>query len=170
MIWVSYAIFALGSPWGWLGLISPALMLYFLLGAPALRPQKRKRCVRAEWSTAPTRGRRARLFHGFGRKKRREGLYGVGCEIFVSDEPWISLKSGGKTAASIRPALTCRLQDVEDIFVAFERRDQIRAAIPCATRRAFRGRTRNHGRARQRRPLPGISAKAAELQFLAPRC
>jgi len=32
MIWVGYAIFALGSPWGWLGLISPALMLYFLLG------------------------------------------------------------------------------------------------------------------------------------------
>jgi len=32
MIWVGYAIFALGSPWGWLGLISPALMLYFLTG------------------------------------------------------------------------------------------------------------------------------------------
>src|ERR1700730_18841036 len=30
MIWVGYAVFALGSPWGWLGLISPALMLYFL--------------------------------------------------------------------------------------------------------------------------------------------
>lgn len=31
-IWVGYAVFALGSPWGWLGLISPALILYFLLG------------------------------------------------------------------------------------------------------------------------------------------
>jgi len=30
MIWVGYAVFALGSSWGWLGLISPALMLYFL--------------------------------------------------------------------------------------------------------------------------------------------
>jgi steroid 5-alpha reductase family enzyme len=30
MIWVGYAVFTLGSPWGWLGLISPALMLYFL--------------------------------------------------------------------------------------------------------------------------------------------
>ena len=30
MLWVGYAVFALGSPWGWLGLISPALMLYFL--------------------------------------------------------------------------------------------------------------------------------------------
>src|SRR6202171_6418233 len=36
MIWVSYAVFALGSPWGWLGLISPALMLYFLLGTTGI--------------------------------------------------------------------------------------------------------------------------------------
>ena len=36
MIWVGYAIFALGSPWGWLGLISPALMLYFLLGTTGI--------------------------------------------------------------------------------------------------------------------------------------
>ena len=32
LIWVSYAVFALASPWGWIGLISPALILYFLLG------------------------------------------------------------------------------------------------------------------------------------------
>jgi steroid 5-alpha reductase family enzyme len=36
MIWVGYAIFALGSPWGWLGMISPALMLYFLLGSTGI--------------------------------------------------------------------------------------------------------------------------------------
>jgi len=36
MIWVGYAIFALGSPWGWLALISPALMLYFLLGSTGI--------------------------------------------------------------------------------------------------------------------------------------
>jgi steroid 5-alpha reductase family enzyme len=36
MIWVGYAIFALGSPWGWLGLISPAMMLYFLLGTTGI--------------------------------------------------------------------------------------------------------------------------------------
>jgi steroid 5-alpha reductase family enzyme len=36
IIWVSYAIFALGSPWGWLGLISPAMMLYFLLGTTGI--------------------------------------------------------------------------------------------------------------------------------------
>lgn len=32
VIWMGYAVFALGSPWGWLGLLSPALLLYFLLG------------------------------------------------------------------------------------------------------------------------------------------
>jgi steroid 5-alpha reductase family enzyme len=36
MIWVGYAAFALGSPWGWLGLISPVLMLYFLLGTTGI--------------------------------------------------------------------------------------------------------------------------------------
>jgi steroid 5-alpha reductase family enzyme len=42
MVWVAYAVFALGSPWGWLGLISPALILYFLLdatGIPATEAQ-----------------------------------------------------------------------------------------------------------------------------------
>jgi steroid 5-alpha reductase family enzyme len=42
MIWVGYAAFALASPWGWLGLISPALILYFLLsvtGIPATEAQ-----------------------------------------------------------------------------------------------------------------------------------
>jgi steroid 5-alpha reductase family enzyme len=36
MIWVGYAVFAVGSPWGWLGLISPALMLYFLLSSTGI--------------------------------------------------------------------------------------------------------------------------------------
>jgi steroid 5-alpha reductase family enzyme len=31
-IWVGYALFALGSPCGWLGLLAPVLILYFLLG------------------------------------------------------------------------------------------------------------------------------------------
>jgi steroid 5-alpha reductase family enzyme len=42
-IWVAYAVFALGSPpWGYLGLLMPALMLYFLLrvtGIPATEAQ-----------------------------------------------------------------------------------------------------------------------------------
>lgn len=42
LIWMAFAVFALASPWGWLGLISPALILYFLLrvtGIPATEAQ-----------------------------------------------------------------------------------------------------------------------------------
>ena len=31
LIWVSFALFALASPWGWVALYCPALMLFFLL-------------------------------------------------------------------------------------------------------------------------------------------
>jgi steroid 5-alpha reductase family enzyme len=36
LIWIAYAVFAITSPWGWLGLISPALILYFLLGVTGI--------------------------------------------------------------------------------------------------------------------------------------
>jgi steroid 5-alpha reductase family enzyme len=36
LIWVGYATFAIASPWGWLGLLSPALILYFLLGVTGI--------------------------------------------------------------------------------------------------------------------------------------
>jgi steroid 5-alpha reductase family enzyme len=36
LIWVGYAVFALPSPWGWVGLVSPALILYFLLGVTGI--------------------------------------------------------------------------------------------------------------------------------------
>lgn len=42
LIWVSFALFALSSPWGWLGLVSPILILYFLFkvtGIPATEAQ-----------------------------------------------------------------------------------------------------------------------------------
>lgn len=42
LIWLAYAIFALASPWGWIGLLSPVLILYFLLkvtGIPATEAQ-----------------------------------------------------------------------------------------------------------------------------------
>jgi len=42
LIWISYALFAIDSPWGWVGLLSPALILYFLLrvtGIPATEAQ-----------------------------------------------------------------------------------------------------------------------------------
>ncbi|MBX3737652.1 MAG: DUF1295 domain-containing protein [Candidatus Didemnitutus sp.] len=31
LVWVAYALFALGSPWGWLGLVAPASILFLLL-------------------------------------------------------------------------------------------------------------------------------------------
>lgn len=36
LIWVGYASFAIASPWGWIGLLSPALILYFLLGVTGI--------------------------------------------------------------------------------------------------------------------------------------
>lgn len=36
LIWIGYAVFAISSPWGWLGLLSPALILYFLLGVTGI--------------------------------------------------------------------------------------------------------------------------------------
>ncbi|MFM8471592.1 MAG: DUF1295 domain-containing protein [Limisphaerales bacterium] len=36
LVWVGYAVFALGSPWGWIGLIAPALMLHFLLNVTGI--------------------------------------------------------------------------------------------------------------------------------------
>ena len=45
LIWVGYFIFALGSPWGWLSVISPLIMLHFLLnvsGVPLAEEQSFK--------------------------------------------------------------------------------------------------------------------------------
>jgi steroid 5-alpha reductase family enzyme len=42
VIWVGFAVFAIGAPYGWAALISPALILYFLLrvtGIPATEAQ-----------------------------------------------------------------------------------------------------------------------------------
>jgi steroid 5-alpha reductase family enzyme len=36
LIWIGYAVFAVSSPWGWLGLLSPAMVLYFLLGVTGI--------------------------------------------------------------------------------------------------------------------------------------
>ncbi|MEO6368145.1 MAG: DUF1295 domain-containing protein, partial [Steroidobacteraceae bacterium] len=38
LIWVAYALFALASPWGWLALLCPALMLHLLLNVTGVRP------------------------------------------------------------------------------------------------------------------------------------
>jgi steroid 5-alpha reductase family enzyme len=45
LVWIAYAVFALASPWGWIALACPALMLYFLLrvtGIPATEAQALK--------------------------------------------------------------------------------------------------------------------------------
>jgi steroid 5-alpha reductase family enzyme len=49
LIWVGYAVFAIASPWGWLGLISPALILYFLLGVTGI-PATEEQALRSRGS------------------------------------------------------------------------------------------------------------------------
>ena len=46
LIWIGYGVFALGSPWGWLGLIAPGLILYFLLGLTGI-PATESQAVRS---------------------------------------------------------------------------------------------------------------------------
>lgn len=36
LVWVAFAIFALGSPWGWIGFLAPALMYHFLVNVTGI--------------------------------------------------------------------------------------------------------------------------------------
>ena len=36
LVWVGYGVFALASPWGWLGLLAPALMYHFLVNVTGI--------------------------------------------------------------------------------------------------------------------------------------
>jgi steroid 5-alpha reductase family enzyme len=36
LVWVGYAVFALSAPWGWLGLLAPALMWHFLVNVTGI--------------------------------------------------------------------------------------------------------------------------------------
>lgn len=38
VVWISYFVFGLGSPWSWAGIISPLLMLYFLTSVTGIPP------------------------------------------------------------------------------------------------------------------------------------
>jgi steroid 5-alpha reductase family enzyme len=38
LIWLSYALYAVQSPWGWLGFLAPALMLHFVLNVTGIPP------------------------------------------------------------------------------------------------------------------------------------
>jgi steroid 5-alpha reductase family enzyme len=45
--WLGYFVFACGSPWGWLGVISPACILYFLLGVTGI-PMTERQSLRSK--------------------------------------------------------------------------------------------------------------------------
>jgi steroid 5-alpha reductase family enzyme len=38
LLWISYALFALASPWGWIAILMPALMLHLLLNVTGVKP------------------------------------------------------------------------------------------------------------------------------------
>ena len=40
VVWISYFVFALGSTWGWVGVVSPLLMLYFLTCVTGIPPSE----------------------------------------------------------------------------------------------------------------------------------
>ncbi len=45
LVWVGFCVFALGSPWGWISILSPAIMIYLLLkvsGVPLAEAQSLK--------------------------------------------------------------------------------------------------------------------------------
>jgi steroid 5-alpha reductase family enzyme len=46
MIWVAFAVFAFGSPWGWLGLIGPASILWLLLRVTGI-PMTEEQSIRS---------------------------------------------------------------------------------------------------------------------------
>jgi steroid 5-alpha reductase family enzyme len=47
MVWMAFFVFACGSPWGWLGIVSPACILYFLLGVTGI-PMTEKQSLRSK--------------------------------------------------------------------------------------------------------------------------
>ncbi len=46
-VWMGYFVFACGSPGGWLGIVSPACILYFLLGVTGI-PMTEKQSLRSK--------------------------------------------------------------------------------------------------------------------------
>ncbi len=47
LVWVGYALFAAGSPWGWTGILSPAIILYLLLRVTGI-PLTEEQAVRSK--------------------------------------------------------------------------------------------------------------------------
>ncbi|MBI1770429.1 MAG: DUF1295 domain-containing protein [Bacteroidetes bacterium] len=50
LVWTSYFMFALGSPWGWLSIISPLLILYFLLKVTGI-PNTEEQMIKSRGQT-----------------------------------------------------------------------------------------------------------------------
>jgi len=71
LVWIAYALFALGSPWGWLGLISPALILYFLLGATGI-PATESQALRSRGNEYREYQHTTNAFVPWFRKKQRQ--------------------------------------------------------------------------------------------------
>jgi len=46
-VWMGYFVFACGSPWGWLGIVSPACILYFLLSVTGI-PMTEEQSLRSK--------------------------------------------------------------------------------------------------------------------------
>ena len=40
IVWIAFFVYALGSPWGWAGIVSPLLMLYFLTCVTGIPPSE----------------------------------------------------------------------------------------------------------------------------------
>lgn len=70
MIWVGYAIFALSSPLGWLGLISPALVMYFLLSSTGI-PATEAQALRTRGNEYRAYQRATSVFVPWFRRKRQ---------------------------------------------------------------------------------------------------
>jgi len=71
LIWVSYFAFACASPWGWLGILSPACILYLLLRVTGI-PATEEQAVRSKGEAYRRYQERTSAFVPLPRRKARE--------------------------------------------------------------------------------------------------
>jgi steroid 5-alpha reductase family enzyme len=67
-IWVGYAVFALASPWGWIALAMPALMLHFLINVTGVRATEAQ-ALRSKGEKYAQYQRRTSMFVPLPRRK-----------------------------------------------------------------------------------------------------
>ncbi len=73
LVWVSFAVVAIPSPLGLLGLISPAVMLFLLaFASAAFLRLRRRRCAPAARSIENTNALRRGSFHGCLKRDKRK--------------------------------------------------------------------------------------------------